>query len=83
MPHRRQFLQNAFLAMGGISLPGALPNLAAAGAGPSAAPTRFIFMHKGNGLYPNAMVPPSFGKQEMESEILFSYRLTFLMLGTC
>jgi hypothetical protein len=29
---------------------------------------RFIFMHRGNGLFPKVMVPPSFGKDEMEME---------------
>ena len=29
---------------------------------------RFIFMHKGNGLFPSVMVPPSLSKQEMEKE---------------
>lgn len=66
MQHRRQFFQNAFLAMGGLSLPGALPNLAAATS--SATPTRFIFIHRGNGLFPKVMVPPSFGAEEMDKE---------------
>ena len=30
--------------------------------------TRFIFIHKGNGLFPQAMVPPSLSKEEMEKE---------------
>ena len=29
---------------------------------------RFIFMHRGNGLFPKVMVPPSFGPKEMEKE---------------
>ena len=48
--------------MGGLTL----PNFA--GAKSSGVPTRFIFMHRGNGLFPKVMVPPSFGPQEMEKE---------------
>lgn len=31
-------------------------------------PTRFIFIHKGNGLLPESLVPPTLSKQEQESE---------------
>jgi hypothetical protein len=31
-------------------------------------PKRFIFMHRGNGLFPQVMVPPSFGEEEMAKE---------------
>ena len=31
-------------------------------------PMRFIFLHRGNGLWPRVMVPPSFGKNLMEKE---------------
>jgi hypothetical protein len=68
---RRDFIRNAFLALGGLSLPGALPRLSAAQAiarPGRAAPMRFIFMHKGNGLFPSALVPPTFSPQEMEME---------------
>jgi hypothetical protein len=71
MHHRREFFKNAFLALGGLSLPGFLPRLSAQTAGlvpGSATPMRFIFMHRGNGLYPRSCVPPSFGPQEMEKE---------------
>jgi hypothetical protein len=71
MNNRRDFIRNAFLAMGGISLPGMMPRLSANPLGTSAAgaaPMRFIFMHRGNGLFPKVMVPPSFGKEEMEKE---------------
>ncbi len=67
MNNRRDFLRNAFLAMGGLSLPGltAAPlRLTPAGT----PPMRFIFMHRGNGLFPKVMVPPSFGPKEMELE---------------
>ena len=71
MNNRRDFLRNAFLAMGGLSLPGMMPRLSAAPSVPApggAAPMRFIFMHRGNGLFPKVMVPPSFGPKEMEME---------------
>jgi hypothetical protein len=71
MNNRREFIRNAFLAMGGLSLPGMMPRLSATplgAAGAGGPPTRFIFMHRGNGLFPKVMVPPSFGKEEMEKE---------------
>jgi len=71
MNTRRDFVRNAFLAMGGLSLPGVIPNLSASQmsvAAPGAAPMRFIFMHRGNGLFPKVMVPPSFGPKEMALE---------------
>jgi hypothetical protein len=71
MNHRRDFIRNAFLAMGGLALPGMMPRLAAASPGngtAGAVPTRFVFMHRGNGLFPKVMVPPSFGKKEADLE---------------
>ncbi len=68
MNNRRDFIRNAFLAMGGISLPGPTPWLSAAPNSTGTAPMRFIFMHRGNGLFPQVMVPPSFGAKEMELE---------------
>jgi len=66
MQHRRDFLKHAFLALGGLSLPGFLPRLSAAQTG--TAPRRFIFMHRGNGLFPRVCVPPTLGAAEMEKE---------------
>lgn len=71
MSQRREFIRNAFLAMGGLALPGMLPRLSAASAVAPAAggrPMRFIFMHRGNGLFPKVLVPPSFGPKELELE---------------
>jgi hypothetical protein len=71
MNQRRDFLKTAFLAMGGLSLPGAIPRLSAAQSGLGNAggpPMRFIFMHRGNGLFPKVMVPPSFGADLMKKE---------------
>ncbi len=31
-------------------------------------PQRFIFMHKGNGIFPSVMTPPSLSKQDLEKE---------------
>ena len=66
MQHRRDFLKHAFLALGGLSLPGFLPRLSAAQTG--TAPMRFIFMHRGNGLFPKVCVPPTLGVAELEKE---------------
>ena len=72
MNNRRDFLKNAFIAMGGLSVAGGAPRLSAAQASAGAAagkpPMRFIFMHRGNGLFPKVMVPPSFGSKEMKME---------------
>ncbi len=71
MQNRRDFIQNAFLAMGGLSLPGIIPNLSAAQmsvANPGNPPMRFIFMHRGNGLFPKSVVPPTLGPQEQALE---------------
>ncbi|MEY4179651.1 MAG: hypothetical protein RLY70_3225 [Planctomycetota bacterium] len=35
---------------------------------PGAAPRRFIFMHKGNGLFPHVLVPPTLDRQAAEKE---------------
>jgi len=71
MTERRDFIRNAFLALGGLSIPGALPQLSAASSivRPGAkAPMRFIFIHKGNGLFPSFLVPPTFSKEEQAKE---------------
>lgn len=71
MTDRRDFIRNAFLALGGLSMPGALPKLSGAQTLHRAggqAPMRFIFMHKGNGLFPSFLVPPTFSKEEQEKE---------------
>jgi hypothetical protein len=58
--------------MGGVSLPSAFTRLSAApvGSGGSVGgpPMRFIFMHRGNGLFPKVVVPPSFSEEEMKLE---------------
>lgn len=64
MTTRRRFLQTSLCSASAAALgPGLFANETA-----NKPPTRFIFIHKGNGLFPKAMVPPSFGKEEMEKE---------------
>ena len=64
MNTRRDFLKQSLLSAGALAALNA-PQLAAAPAKP---PTRFIFMHRGNGLWPRVCVPPSFDAQKMERE---------------
>jgi hypothetical protein len=68
---RQSIIRHAFLAVGGLSLPGALPRISAAQTmvrPGGAAPMRFIFMHKGNGMFPAFLVPPAFSAQELEKK---------------
>ncbi len=71
MNNRREFIRNAFLAMGGLSLPGIMPSLTAVpliGGTSTRPPMRFIFMHRGNGLFPKVLVPPTLSKEELDKE---------------
>jgi hypothetical protein len=61
---RRDFLRTSLLGSGALALSGA----AAAFGDEGRPPMRFIFMHRGNGLWPRVMVPPSLGKAEQEAE---------------
>ena len=63
MKTRRDFLKSTALSAGALMFPNAF---AAHAAGQP--PMRFIFMHKGNGLYPSVMPPPSLSKEEMAKE---------------
>jgi len=65
MTTRRDFMATA--ALGAASLALAPRALRAAPAG-SKPPMRFIFLHKGNGLFPSVMVPPSLSKDEAATE---------------
>ena len=64
MNNRRDFLKTGMLGAGAIAF---MPDLLAA---PQIGkpPMRFIFMHKGNGLLPDVMVPPTFSKQDKEAD---------------
>lgn len=64
MKTRRDFIKNAMLSTSALALG---PNLFAS-APTGKAPKRFIFIHKGNGLLPNVLIPSTFSKKEMEME---------------
>ncbi len=70
MNTRRNFLKTALLGVGAGSMwPRDLfANAPAALAGAGKVPTRFVFIHKGNGLMPHTLVPPSFSKDLMDKE---------------
>ena len=64
MNNRRDFLKQSLLSAGTLAALNS-PKLMAA---PAKAPTRFIFMHRGNGLWPRVCVPPSLDAKTMERE---------------
>lgn len=67
MTTRRDFLRRTAMTGGGLMLAPWLQS--AMGAEPSGAPPRrFIFMHKGNGLWPHTLVPPTLGAADAEKE---------------
>lgn len=74
MPTRRELIKAGLYALGAAGGSTLLPRhlLADGGAsglaGGSKAPTRFIFVHKGNGLLPDSLIPPSFDQQLMKQE---------------
>ena len=65
MSNRREFLTQSILGAGALSF--VSPKLFADSAA-SKPPTRFIFIHKGNGLHPDSLVPPSFSEKQLEAE---------------
>ncbi|WP_309722375.1 DUF1552 domain-containing protein [Armatimonas sp.] len=67
MNTRRDFLKSSALGTGALMLPSSLSQLFEAPVARQP-PMRFIFMHKGNGLFPSVMVPPSLSAQDMEKE---------------
>lgn len=64
MDTRRNFLQTSLFSVGAMAMlqPSRL------WAKPNKHPMRFIFMHRGNGLWPSMLVPPSFDKSFQEKE---------------
>lgn len=64
---RRDFLRATALASGGTVLAPWLQSVLGAPLA-GAAPRRFIFMHKGNGLFPDVMVPPSLSAADAAKE---------------
>jgi hypothetical protein len=65
MATRREFMATAALGASGLALAPRALRAAPAGAKP---PMRFVFIHKGNGLFPSVMVPPSLSKDEAATE---------------
>ncbi|MBA4063636.1 MAG: hypothetical protein C0501_07980 [Isosphaera sp.] len=65
MTTRRDFMATAALGAASLALAPRVLRAAPAGAKP---PMRFIFLHKGNGLFPSVMVPPSLSKDEAATE---------------
>lgn len=64
MTSRRKFLTHTLAGTAmGLSAPRLL-----AGSATDKPPMRFIFVHKGNGLLPESLVPRSFSSQQLESE---------------
>ena len=61
---RRDFLKTGLFGLGAMALMSPSRLLAA----PTKPPMRFIFMHRGNGLWPMVMVPPSFNAELREKE---------------
>jgi hypothetical protein len=62
MTNRRDFLKNSLLSAGAVGL-STNPAWAKFSAENEKPPMRFIFIHKGNGLFPKAMVPPTFNDE--------------------
>lgn len=68
LPSRRDFLKTGLFTIGAAALMSPAGVLAAPGA-LGKPPMRFIFMHRGNGLYPKVMIPPSFDEALIKKEI--------------
>ncbi|MGA0060845.1 MAG: DUF1552 domain-containing protein, partial [Planctomycetota bacterium] len=64
MNTRRDFLRNGLFSAGALACFGKGQLLPA----PATPPQRFIFMHRGNGLWPHVMVPPSFDDALLQRE---------------
>ncbi|QOV92355.1 DUF1552 domain-containing protein [Humisphaera borealis] len=67
MTTRRDFLKSTIAGTGAAMLPASISQAMAAPA-IGQPPMRFIFMHKGNGLFPSVMVPPSLSKEDLAKE---------------
>lgn len=64
MTTRRSFLQTSLTA----AVLSSFPELFSAERSATGAPLRFIFMHRGNGLFPEALVPPSFSADQKQQD---------------
>lgn len=67
MIDRRHFLLGSAAATGGMMFAPWLQTVLG-GRAPSSPPRRFIFMHKGNGLFPHVMAPPSLSAGDAAKE---------------
>ncbi len=65
MTTRRDFMATAALGATALTL---APRAAWAKPAGGKPPMRFIFLHKGNGLFPSVMVPPSLSKDDAATE---------------
>lgn len=65
MTTRRRFMATAAAGAATLAL---APRAVAAKPAGGKSPMRFVFLHKGNGLFPSALVPPSFSKDEAATE---------------
>ncbi len=65
MTNRREFLTRSMI---GATALGLASQYGYAAPGASKPPTRFIFVHKGNGLLPESLALPTFSKQQQEAE---------------
>jgi hypothetical protein len=65
MNTRRTFLKTGLFGAGSLAL---MPQLLAASSPLEKPPTRFIFLHKGNGLLPESLVPPTLDEQQQDAE---------------
>ena len=68
MDTRRDFPRTSLFGASALALLDRGGLLAAPAATERAAPMRFVFLHRGNGLWPKVMVPPSFDGALMEKE---------------
>jgi len=65
MATRRAFLKTAALVPAALTL---APRAVRANPVGTKPPTRFIFLHRGNGLFPSVLVPPSLSKDDAAKE---------------
>jgi hypothetical protein len=68
MLDRRTFLKCSAASAGGGLLAPWLQQALGAPAQAGKPPMRFVFIHKGNGLFPSVMAPPTLGAPEQEKE---------------
>ena len=65
MNNRRDFLKATLAGASALSV---APNIFANSTAAGKAPQRFIFIHRGNGLPPNTLVPPTFSDKLKEAD---------------